>query len=324
MISFAAVALAVAGLSGDTSPVAAEVNGEVITMREVRIMAAPLMRRLQERYEGEALERKREEYMRKTVEDLVDQKLLVQSATEKGIEVADETVDARMEKLAEKVGGWPVLLDALAKVGMSFEDKVRDMRETIIVRRLLSGMVLPNIYASPSDVKRYYKTHKDEFMQPSEYRISQVIVWTSHYPSEEKLQGKIGVIRKELAGGADMAALARAHSDGPHARDGGDWGFVKPEDILKELGAVLVNMKVGEIKGPVETKVGFHFIKLTDVRDPILRPLADAYSKIEDLMRQRAYSLESKKYVRELRRKGSVRIHEEAIRKSLDGSRTDQ
>lgn len=305
----AVLILAIAGVPGMASPVVAEVNDEVITQHDVEIVISGVFRQLEKRYEGEDLEEKKGESFRWVVENLVERRLLVQAAEERGIEVAEEDVDARMEGLAERAGGWAVLLDMLAKAGISFEERSRQVREGLMVRRLLSLEVLPRVYASPSDVRRYYEEHREEFREPSKYNIRQIIVWRSRYATAEEAKKKLETIREKLAEGADFAEIARRYSDGPHAKGGGDWGFVSPGDLVGELGGILRGMRAEEVKGPVETRVGFHFVKLVGMKDPVLRPFADVQGEIENALRKHEYSLESEKYIKDLRRKGFVKVY---------------
>jgi hypothetical protein len=67
------------------------------------------------------------------------------------------------------------------------------------------------------------------------------------------------------APGADFAALAREHSDGPKGPKGGDIGMFGSGQMAPEFEKALVAIKEGEVTGPVETRFGFHFIKRTTI-----------------------------------------------------------
>jgi len=47
---------------------------------------------------------------------------------------------------------------------------------------------------------------------------------------------------------------------------GGDAGWVNRALILPEFYEQIITMKKGEVKGLLETKFGFHIVKLTDIR----------------------------------------------------------
>jgi peptidyl-prolyl cis-trans isomerase C len=71
----------------------------------------------------------------------------------------------------------------------------------------------------------------------------------------------------ELKGGADFAALAKAHSTDPAAQNGGDLGFFKKSDMLPEFSGVAFSLKPGEVADkPVQTRYGWHVIKVEERR----------------------------------------------------------
>lgn len=67
----------------------------------------------------------------------------------------------------------------------------------------------------------------------------------------------------ELKGGADFAALAKAHSTDPGAAQGGDLGWFKKGDMLPAFADAAFAMQPGQIsETPVHTQYGWHVIKV--------------------------------------------------------------
>ncbi|OGH62813.1 MAG: protein-export membrane protein SecD [Candidatus Magasanikbacteria bacterium RIFCSPHIGHO2_01_FULL_50_8] len=65
-----------------------------------------------------------------------------------------------------------------------------------------------------------------------------------------------------------FADLAKVHSVEPGAaQTGGDLGEIRKGDMVAPFEAALLAMKVGEIKGPVETQFGYHIIYKSEQRD---------------------------------------------------------
>jgi peptidyl-prolyl cis-trans isomerase SurA len=59
---------------------------------------------------------------------------------------------------------------------------------------------------------------------------------------------------------ASFGALARKHSDGPSASRGGDLGTWRKGQMVPSFDAAVVQLRVGQVSGPVETPFGFHVI----------------------------------------------------------------
>ncbi len=70
-------------------------------------------------------------------------------------------------------------------------------------------------------------------------------------------------LKKQIAGGADFAALAKQHSSCPSGRDGGALGTFSPGQMVKEFDQVVFSAPVGVVQGPVKTQFGFHLVEVT-------------------------------------------------------------
>jgi parvulin-like peptidyl-prolyl isomerase len=298
VLAFLATPLSVSG----ASPIKAVVNGQIITRRDVDAAFAPILEQLEKRFKGE--------FYSRTLEELIKHRLLVQTAKDLGVTVDEKAVDAHLDRLAARVGGWPRLLDILQKNGISLDDRIKQIREGELVKRLLSAVVLPRIYTSPADLRRYYEEHADEFTEPAKYRVSQIILGKRNDEEAARNRKRLEEIKAELERGGDFAKLAGKHSIGPHRDKGGDWGFLCREDLVEGLRDALSGMKAGEVKGPVETKSFLHLIKVTDVEKPELKPFPKVQEKIKIMLRKQAQVTETQKYIDELRRRAHIRIVE--------------
>ena len=81
--------------------------------------------------------------------------------------------------------------------------------------------------------------------------------------SKAEAEQQIAEIAAQLEGGAEFAALARAHSDCPSKAKGGDLGQFGKGQMVPEFENAAFTMAVGEVSGVVETPFGFHLIQRT-------------------------------------------------------------
>lgn len=83
---------------------------------------------------------------------------------------------------------------------------------------------------------------------------------------KEAAKTKINEILAEAKTG-DFAELAKKHSQDGSAPNGGDLGFFKKGQMVKEFEEAAFAAKVGEVVGPVETMFGYHLIKVTEKKN---------------------------------------------------------
>ncbi len=71
-------------------------------------------------------------------------------------------------------------------------------------------------------------------------------------------------LKTQIEGGADFADLAKAHSECPSGKNGGDLGEFGPGQMVREFDDVVFRKELGTVHGPVKTQFGFHLIEITN------------------------------------------------------------
>jgi len=70
-------------------------------------------------------------------------------------------------------------------------------------------------------------------------------------------------LKQQIEDGADFADLARAHSQCPSGREGGNLGEFSQGQMVPEFDRVVFNDEVGEVHGPIKTQFGYHLVETT-------------------------------------------------------------
>ncbi|MFZ3323575.1 MAG: SurA N-terminal domain-containing protein [Usitatibacter sp.] len=90
---------------------------------------------------------------------------------------------------------------------------------------------------------------------------------------------------------ASFAELAKKSSQDPgSAAQGGDLGFFRRGAMVKPFEDAVFGAKKGDIVGPVKSDFGYHVIRVTDVKPPKVKTLAEAQPEIEANLRKQAAS----------------------------------
>jgi peptidyl-prolyl cis-trans isomerase C len=70
-------------------------------------------------------------------------------------------------------------------------------------------------------------------------------------------------IKAQIEAGADFAAMAKAHSNCPSGRDGGDLGEFGRGMMVPEFDKVVFTAPLHVVQGPVKTQFGYHLLEVT-------------------------------------------------------------
>ncbi len=128
--------------------------------------------------------------------------------------------------------------------------------------------VLQAVDIDSAQVKSYYESHQDEFMQPEQayYTVIKAVKQASA-EDEKSVVEKANQIKAQLDAGADFAALAEENTEDPSGKGrGGSLGFFAKGAMVSEFDSAVFAMTDGQISTPVKTRFGYHIIKRTGFR----------------------------------------------------------
>ena len=157
-------------------------------------------------------------------------------------------------------------------------------------------------------MRQFYEANKDKFKSPPLWRASHILVGTEQEARD---------ILAELSKGANFEDLARAHSMDATATRGGDVGYFRLGQVVPDFEKACLKLNVGELSDVVHTQFGYHVIKLTDKKEPVIESYDRVKAAIESELKKEKRSELFDKLVTKLRGKYGVEIKEDAV-KSLN------
>lgn len=378
-----ALTFALAGIGGyianQPEPAVAKVNGEDITQAEfdraVENERARQKQQFGDFYDQLARDPRFTQRLRsQVVNDLVNQKLLEQAASESGLRVSSAQVKAAIADMASfKVAGQfdnDLYLTSLRSAGYTPDSFAQALRGDLVTQQFVQGViasefVLPseidatqqligqtrsgeytevaladyleqvevaeedvqlwyeanrqmfavpeqvkvayvtidagelaeNVEVSDEEVNTYYEGNKNRYGTEPQYRFSHILIEAGD--DEAAAQAEAEALLAQLQNGADFGALAQEHSDDVFSGEaGGDLDFIQEGTMDEDFEAAAFALEnVGDISDVVESSFGFHIIKLTDVKEGSVTPLAEVRSEIvaalqEQRVKQRYYELQ--------------------------------
>jgi peptidyl-prolyl cis-trans isomerase SurA len=115
--------------------------------------------------------------------------------------------------------------------------------------------------------------------------------------------------RQKAVSGQDFRVLARQFSDFPSARDGGDLGVFKEDEMAGAMKDSILSMQPGEISPVIKMRDGFQFFKLLSDRGHIKAQasLESVRNEIEANLFDLEMNKHFEKWVKELREEAYIK-----------------
>ena len=155
---------------------------------------------------------------------------------------------------------------------LALEHEKRSAKAAQMVSKILKNF--------PNDelVKSAYQNLTNEFKGSLEYNASHILV---------KEEGQAKTIRKDISNGKNFEALAKEHSIGPTGKNGGNLNWFDLGSMVPEFSTALMVLSEGDISQPVQTKFGWHLIKLNKTREKKIPEFKEIKAQLVQNLRQK-------------------------------------
>jgi peptidyl-prolyl cis-trans isomerase C len=222
--------------------------------------------------------------------------LFRQYTTQRNLPAGGASPEQRKALIEELINRAVIYQDAVA-LGV---DKTPAMKTAIEFQRvniIASTMIdrsSERFTVSDAEMKKEYEARKGE-LGGKELKARHILV------ADEKSAKDI---IKKLNKGGDFAELAGKHSSGPSAVNGGDLGWFKTDQMVKEFSVAAGKLEKGSYtKSPVKTQFGWHIILLEDSRTVA----APSYNAVKEQIRVGLQGQMIEKYISGLRNKATIK-----------------
>ncbi len=290
--------------------VVAKVNEKIITLSDVTREAKVMKLENPGRFKHLNLNDPR---MLKFFLDQMISTILIESELKKiGRQVTDKEVEAAYASIKRKNKMSDEQFKAfLKKKGLTLEEYKVALKQRIERIRFFSFTIKSHITITDAQVKAYYEKHKEEFGGDERVRIAQIFVPVpKDLPGDERLQRQniIMKIQGELYKGKDFFDIIKKYAKNPLVRGYADMGWFKRKDLMKPIADVAFKLKKGAVSDVIETKLGFHIIKVLGIQRTKGRKLEDVRPKIERILYQEESEKRLDRWLENAKKQANVQI----------------
>src|SRR5256712_547022 len=235
--------------------IAAVVNGDVITISQVRSLSAPREKQLRAQYTGQELEKQLKATRDLALKDLIDRQLVIQAFKKESYEIPDHFVDQRMhEIIRESFGGdRNTFIKTLEAQNYTLGEFKQKEMESMIVQAMRGKNVKKNLIISPPKIEEYYKKHRDEFTTKEQIKLRMIMI-PSHADTGNAAAQKAMAeeVLGKLASGAEFDRMAQIYSEDSTRDLGGDWGWIERKTLAAPLENAAFKVPVGRISPVID------------------------------------------------------------------------
>ncbi|KTD45719.1 peptidyl-prolyl cis-trans isomerase D [Legionella rubrilucens] len=259
-----AMLLPTLALAQPLDSVVAIVNDGVITSSELNTQVEALRQQMQAR----KMQMPPEKTLRKQVlQHLIDVDLQLQLAKQNDMTVDSTELNEAINKIAANNHlTLTELREELTRQGISWQSYRENIRKEILISRVQQKAVGKDVSAiSNEQVEDYLKTAQFQDKTQFTYHLQNIVIPLPEEPTTEQLnkaRQKAKELLAKIKKGEDFNRLAIAESSGEFALEGGDLGMRHLAELPEVFAKQVVNMKTGQIAGPIRTGNGFQLIRL--------------------------------------------------------------
>jgi peptidyl-prolyl cis-trans isomerase C len=322
----------------------ATVNGVAIMLSEFQKNAEPILEQFRKATPAaDQTPERTAEIKKRVLDQMIDDRLLVQEAKTKAIRVSQLEVDDGVKKVRGRFSSEAEFSQEMQKEGMNNEEFRKHIQDQLATIKLIDQEVKAKVPPPGDDeIKALYDTLdalvKDKPIPGSHTaseleelkalskaverrfgeraRARHILIRVAPNASKDDRAAalkKIKDIQARLKKGEDFADLAGKYSDDPGSKErGGDLGYFSRGDMVPAFDKAAFALDVGQTSDIVETDFGYHIIQLQEKKAAGKMSLDEIKDDLREYLFQQRGAKRFESYVKDLRSKADLKV------KSLD------
>jgi len=238
------------------------VNDDIISELDVymRVRMAMMSAKLEDSEES------RQRLLPQVLRNLIDDRLKMQEAKRAGIKVNPADVEKRIDRLAERNKMTREDLEAFLKDNGILVDAIADqITAELNWARLVQRTLRPRIVITDQEINDEAARMKATQGQ-TEYKVYQIFLAVDAPNQESDVRDSAERLIEQLHAGADFESLAQEFSQDEGALKGGNWGWLRLDQMEPSVAKEIQLAATGDLVGPVRGTGGYYIAFAKETR----------------------------------------------------------
>lgn len=293
---FVVYAFACPGWAGAYKKPVAKINDTVLTEADLEaalneIMPAGV-------FHGGFSSEKRASHRPQALEKMIEKELFFQEAIRTELKIDKELIDNEIDKISKKLGGEKQYKEALKKVGLTETQHKAKLRKKYLINEIIDVEIEKKAEVSSDEAEEYYHENRKKYMRPEARRLTHILISVKPNATAEErrlIKDDAQNVLERIKAGESMSEMASNYSDGPYRVKGGNLGLVHKGRLDPELEEEVFKLEPGPVSNIIETRYGYHIVRVEEVKAAEQLTFEDASSRIKNELAE-----ENKKQLREI------------------------
>jgi peptidyl-prolyl cis-trans isomerase SurA len=302
-----------AGQKIELERVVAIVNDAIILQSELDARLTPVRAEAEQIADLGERKRRLAKLASQVLDEMVNEELIVQAAAAAKIEVESTEVQAALDEIKQQNNLDDAgLAQALGAQGYTLQNYKADLRRQLMRLRAVNTIVQPKIQITEEDVKARYDQMQRRSEAVSAVRLSDILIKLPDHATEQQIndaKAKAAKVVERVKGGEKFEDVAKEVSDDDSTKaSGGELGWFERGSVNPDWEGIVFAMDKDEVRGPVSGPQGLYVLKVTDVKQNVLKPYPEMKEQLSRELRRRELDKQTQTWVDELRKKAYIDI----------------
>lgn len=198
---------------------------------------------------------------------LIDEKLKIQAAKANNIQVSDAEVQKRLEDIAKRSNApsFDAFRSYLEQNGVFVDTMAQQIRTDISWARVIQRRFRAQASVTDADIEAEI-ARLQTTGGTTEYRISEIFLAVDSAGDESNVRDAAMRLVQQIRQGADFAPLASQFSQDQGSLKGGDFGWVRLDQLDSEVSAIVQSLPEGQVSEPIRGANGYYIILVRKTR----------------------------------------------------------
>ncbi|AFJ48361.1 peptidylprolyl isomerase SurA [Shimwellia blattae] len=204
------------------------------------------------------------------MERLIMDQIVLQMGQKMGVTISDDQLNQAIANIAKQNNMTPdQMRSRLAYEGMNYNTYRNQIRKEMIISEVRNNEVRRRVNILPQEVENLAAQVGNQNDASTELNLSHILIPLSENPTPDQVsdaESKARTVVEQANSGADFGKLAITYSADQQALKGGQMGWGRIQELPTIFAQALSTAKKGDIIGPIRSGVGFHILKVNDMR----------------------------------------------------------